>query len=75
MDKKYKPCAKGRKCYYGGPVDISIDNKKLYSCDYFLITGKRRPCPAGPGCTVYSTKSRAHRTDPNYLTGARKGAK
>lgn len=24
----------------------------LYCCDYFLRTGKRRPCPAGQGCTV-----------------------
>lgn len=24
------------------------------SCDYLLITKKRRPCPAGEGCTVKS---------------------
>lgn len=22
------------------------------SCGYLLATGKRRPCPAGPGCTA-----------------------
>lgn len=21
-------------------------------CNYFLLTGQRRPCPAGAGCTV-----------------------
>lgn len=25
---------------------------QLYICDYFLKTNKRRPCPAGEGCTV-----------------------
>lgn len=24
----------------------------LYYCDFFCMTGKRRPCPAGEGCTV-----------------------
>ena len=25
-------------------------------CDYILCTGKMRPCPAGSGCTVRTTK-------------------
>lgn len=25
-------------------------------CVYYLATGKRRPCPAGEGCTVKTTK-------------------
>lgn len=28
----------------------------LKCCDYFLITDKRRPCPAGEGCTVRKLK-------------------
>lgn len=24
----------------------------LYYCDYFCMTDRRRPCPAGEGCTV-----------------------
>lgn len=24
----------------------------IKSCDYFLVTNKRRPCPPGKGCTV-----------------------
>ena len=27
-------------------------------CDYFLNTGKRRPCPAGENCTVYKRGKR-----------------
>lgn len=26
-----------------------------YVCNYYLETGKRRPCPPGTGCTVKST--------------------
>lgn len=72
MNKKYKPCKKCRKCYYGGPVNLWVDGKMLYSCDYYILTGKRRPCPAGPGCTAYNPRNKAERTDPNYLTRARK---
>lgn len=72
MKPKFKTPAKCRKCFYSGPTNFIIDGKMLYSCDYFLITGKRRPCPAGPGCTVYSPRNKAERTDPNYLTRARK---
>lgn len=25
-----------------------------FTCDYILSTGKRRPCPVGKGCTVYT---------------------
>ena len=25
-------------------------------CDYLCMTGKQRPCPAGDGCTVRSTR-------------------
>ena len=27
-------------------------------CGYLIRTGKRRPCPAGKGCTVYKPKRR-----------------
>ena len=64
--KKYKPCAKCRKCYYGNQIDIVIDHQKLYSCDYLLLTGRRRPCPAGPGCVAFSAKSKAARMKPEY---------
>jgi len=29
-------------------------------CDYLDITGRRRPCPAGPGCTVRDDGYRGH---------------
>lgn len=42
VDKKY---CKG--CYFfsGGFEGVRL-------CNYYLMTGKRRPCPAGVGCTV-----------------------
>jgi endogenous inhibitor of DNA gyrase (YacG/DUF329 family) len=30
-------------------------NGNLRVCEYFFCTGKRRPCPAGTGCTVKKT--------------------
>lgn len=39
------PCEGCRFAFAGYGVD-------LYGCEYFLITGQRRPCPAGKGCTV-----------------------
>lgn len=27
-------------------------NRHNRTCDYLLITGRRRPCPSGAGCTV-----------------------
>lgn len=38
-----------RPCIYSGR---NQNTKNPCSCDYFLATGKRRPCPAGRGCTV-----------------------
>lgn len=65
MAKKFKTPAKCTKCFYAGPTELSIDGKKLYSCDYMILTGARRPCPAGNDCTVYSARSRKDRTIPN----------
>ena len=36
--------------YFGG----RWENVKC--CDYYLITGKRRPCPAGKECIVRSER-------------------
>lgn len=30
-------------------------------CEYILITGRRRPCPAGPGCTARKEGGRKRR--------------
>lgn len=43
--KRTNPC-KG--CYfYGGKTEY------VTCCNYFLITGKRRPCEIGENCTVW----------------------
>lgn len=34
----------------------SITGGYLRYCDYLCMTGKPRPCPAGDGCTVRSTR-------------------
>lgn len=74
--EKYKPCKKCRKCYYGGPVNIGYGEVfPLYSCDYFILTGARRPCPAGADCTVYSPRSKTKRTAPNYTPETRRRTK
>lgn len=40
-------CSTCGDCYYVGHIGW-----KTYCCDYYLITGTRRPCPAGEDCTV-----------------------
>lgn len=39
------------KCIY----KKSFSNGSLPYCDYYMMTGERRPCPAGDGCTVRIT--------------------
>lgn len=34
--------------------------EQVKSCDYFLITGKRRPCPPGEGCTAKHCGKKGH---------------
>lgn len=51
--KAENPC-KG--CFYcGGKTEY------VKSCNYYLITGKRRPCEAGEGCTVKLDSMKARR--------------
>lgn len=75
MENKFKTPAKCRKCYYSGPTNFKVDGKMLYSCDYFILTGARRPCPAGNACTVYSPRSKTKRTAPNYTPETRRRTK
>lgn len=35
-----------------------INGGKLMLCEYYFRTGRRRPCPAGSGCTVKETGKR-----------------
>ena len=51
--EKAEPC-KG--CfYYGGKA------KSVKCCNYFLITGRRRPCETGDVCTVRLDSKKARR--------------
>lgn len=66
-DPKYKPCARCKKCYYGRATNMGFGKVfPLYSCDYYLITGKRRPCPAGPKCSVFNAKPKTLACDPLF---------
>ena len=52
-ERRENPC-KG--CfYYGGKTEY------VKSCNYYLITGKRRPCEAGGNCTVRQDGTRTCR--------------
>ena len=46
---------------------------KTPSCDYFLITGRRRPCPAGEGCTEHTAikKPAEHPAEIDVASGLR----
>lgn len=50
QEKDPNICTKIKSCKYGYSFGTPI-------CDYLLITGHRRPCPAGE-CTVYKRKAR-----------------
>ena len=41
-------------CRFSVLLHVNVDNSAglFYACDYIGITGKRRPCPYGKGCTV-----------------------
>lgn len=43
-------------CIYNRPL-CSSSHEATY-CAYILITGRRRPCPPGEGCTVKRTGTR-----------------
>lgn len=46
------PDTRCRSCYYGTQAG------GLYACVYIVETGERRPCKAGPDCTVYKEDKR-----------------
>lgn len=54
--KMIEPC---RGCFY-----LSIYS---YCCDYMLLTGQRRPCKPGKGCTVKKVISKVRRVDYGEL--------
>lgn len=43
-------------CYYWGGM-----TKYVKSCNYYLITGQRRPCDCGENCTVRRDSSNVRR--------------
>ena len=59
------------KKYCDGCVYLSRVYDNICSCDYVFIAGKRRPCPAGTGCTEKLVKKKRR----NNLTVSKKGKK
>lgn len=65
--KKPKPAPKPQKMskrclscnWYGG--------RYTHTCDYFLLTGQRRGCPAGDKCTRYKPRATTRRFWPMDL--------
>lgn len=53
--------AKKHPCY--GCDYSCMGTGSVIFCEYIFITGKRRPCPGGKGCTVKKKKSRANARD------------
>lgn len=39
-------------CRFASPVYMGDGEELMCACVYILRTGKRRPCPPGPGCLV-----------------------
>lgn len=45
-----------RRCIYRSKFPVGKTDEVM--CGYLLMTKKRRPCPAGEGCTVKEVKGR-----------------
>ena len=54
-NKSYDRACAG--CVYFGWVSY------MGCCNYFLKTGKRRPCPPGKDCTVKQKRKKARRAE------------
>lgn len=65
----------------GGQVEMKVNNDAYCSdcvyyacstrtCDYILITDRRRPCPAGEGCTERYTRKEATMAKATWDTAA-----
>lgn len=52
-ERRTRHCRKPEKCVYYAAGNILSYNG---TCDYILITGRRRPCAFGAACTVKETK-------------------
>ena len=48
--------AKCRTCRYSTWVNVGHEREMLYACQYIILRGTKRPCPAGAGCTVYEPR-------------------
>ena len=53
--------------HHFGAADPGCYRAVLPACVYILDTGRRRPCPAGEGCTEYELVSYTHLTLPTIL--------
>ncbi len=52
-------------CYYYG--------KNTFTCDFYLITGARRGCPAGNACTRFAPRGKLRKQTLIVLKGSRRG--
>ena len=57
--KKALPVERTVDKYCAGCIYRGGQSGYLKCCNYYLITDKRRPCPAGEGCTVRKLKKGA----------------
>jgi len=55
--------------YVGYLCSQSASKEQPEFCGYLLATGRRRPCPAGPGCTVREAAGRRPRRTDNQTEG------
>lgn len=60
MTGKEKPC---KDCKYKSMLGSGPAGEATYFCDYIGIEGKRRPCPAGDGCTAFKPEKKRRRPD------------
>ena len=68
-DKVSKCTKKCKRCFYS-----FNHSAHLPTCDYILITGHRRPCPAGDNCTEFTTKRKKKPNNNGLVRMMRRGA-
>ena len=60
--------ARCKRCKYGAP------GSGIVTCDYHLIMMRRRPCPAGKGCTEFKPGRKPRATNDGLILVMRRNA-
>ena len=56
-------------CRFASPIYMGDGDELMTACVYILRTGRRRPGPAGEGCTVYEPAEAGAPAEDRWAAG------